>query len=195
MALGYDDLDLAVEGGEIPIGDGSFAPFVQLLEEAGTREVAGVRRRLLLDRELTIQCAEARYRIVPASTLHVDVTLEYSQPVIGRQRFATGLAGFVSEIAAARTFGFVAEIRRAQSGGELLGATPQAGIALEPERVTNTTLHWPDEFVRHKVGDLIGDLALLGAPITAAIGAVRPSHAGNFACVEAIQAAARILEE
>lgn len=195
LALGYDDLDIEVDGGEIPIGDGSFAPFVRLLEQAGTAEQRGPRRRARIARELTVSCGEARYAVAPARGLSVEVTLEYNQPVIGRQRFAAELGDFQTQIAAARTFGFVADIQRAQSSGELLGATTSAGIALEPDRVMNTVLHWPDEFVRHKAGDLIGDLALIGARLDARVTAVRPSHEGNFACVQAILAEARYLEE
>jgi UDP-3-O-acyl N-acetylglucosamine deacetylase len=194
FALGYDDLDLTVEGGELPIGDGSFSAFLRLLEEAGMRELAGAREALLLDHPLRVESGAARYEVVPAPSLKVDVTLEYTQPVIGVQRFTAELSRFGESIAPARTFGFLADVQRAQAGGELLGATSDTGIALEPDRVVNTTLRWPDEFVRHKCGDLIGDLALLAAMPCAEIRAVRPSHEGNVACVEAILGAARIVE-
>jgi UDP-3-O-acyl N-acetylglucosamine deacetylase len=194
-ALGYDDLDLQVEGGEIPIGDGSFQPFVALLEEAGSRDDAGSKRVARIERELRLALGDAQYVVAPAETLLLDVTLEYPQPVIGRQRCLASLAEFGEGIARARTFGFVSDIQRAQQHGELLGATTEAGIALEADRVVNTTLRWPDEPVRHKLGDLFGDLVLVGAPVRARITAIRPSHDGNFACVRAILDAARFLEE
>lgn len=196
-SLGFDDLDVTVTGGEIPIGDGSFQPAVSLLEAAGSKQQEGPRPRITVMRPVDVVEGESRYRIEPASALSVDVTLEYAQPVIGTQRFVGQVSPewFVAEIGAARTFGFVAEIERAQRQGELLGAVDGTGIALESDRVVNTALRWPDEFVRHKVGDLLGDLALLGAPLAARVTAVRPSHEGNFACVQAILAAARYLEE
>jgi UDP-3-O-acyl N-acetylglucosamine deacetylase len=193
-AAGYDDLDLVVEGGEIPVGDGSFQPFVELLQAAGRCEQDGPRGSLVLDREIRVTAGDAGYRVVPDDVLSVDVTLEYAQPVIGRQHCRARLDQFAAEIAGARTFGFIAEIRRAQERGELLGATDGTGIALEADRVVNTPLRWPDEPVRHKAGDLLGDLLLLGAPLRARVTASRPSHDGNFACVRAILDAARFLE-
>lgn len=194
-AAGYDDLDLLVEGGEIPIGDGSFQPFVELLAQAGSREVVGVRPVARIDREVRLALGDARYTVAPADRLTVDVTLEYQQPVIGQQQCLVELDAFADQVARARTFGFMTDIQRAQQQGELLGATTEAGIALEADRVVNTTLRWPDEPVRHKAGDLLGDLVLVGAPLRAKVIAVRPSHDGNFACVRAILDAARFLEE
>lgn len=194
-AGGYDDLDLIVEGGEIPIGDGSFQPFVELLESAGKRDVDGVRTVARIEAQFRVTEGDAEYVVTPAATLSLDVTLDYQQPVIGLQRFAGALSAFASEVARARTFGFVADIQRAQHHGELLGATTEAGIALEADRVVNTTLRWPDEPVRHKTGDLFGDLVLLGAPLQARVTAVRPSHDGNYACVRALLDRARFVEE
>jgi UDP-3-O-acyl N-acetylglucosamine deacetylase len=193
-AAEYDDLDLIVEGGEIPIGDGSFQPFVNLLRVAGAMEMAGTRRTLVVEREIHVIAGEATYRIAPDEVLSVDVTLDYAQPVIGRQRCSVRLDQFAAEIAPARTFGFIGDIRRSQARGELRGAADGTGIAFDAERAVNTTLRWPDEPVRHKAGDLLGDLLLLGAPLRARVTARRPSHDGNFACVRAILDAARFLE-
>lgn len=197
VALGYDDLDVAVTGGEIPIGDGGFLPFVDLLHRAGIAQHAGRRRLLALAEPVAVAHGDAAYRVDPAPALSLDVSLEYAQPVIGTQRFqfAGGRERFVTDVAPARTFGFMVEIERAQAQGELLGAVDGTGIALDATAVRNTTLHWPDEFARHKTGDLLGDLALLGAPLAARITARRPSHDGNFACVQAILAAAHYREE
>lgn len=196
-ALRIDDLDVIVSGGEIPVADGSFMPFVELLRKAGTRAQQGRRRRLVLEREIGFAHGESEYSLQPADALRLDVSLEFAQPVIGRQRsrLAVSPETFVTEIAPARTFGFVAEIERSRQHGSMLGARDGCGIALEAERVVNTTLRWPDEFARHKAGDLIGDLALVGAPLAAAVTVSRPSHEGNFACVQAILDAARYVEE
>ncbi len=191
-ALELDDLDLVVDGPEIPIVDGSFQPFLDLLNRAGVVETEGDIDRWGVTTPIEVRCGDAHYVVSPAPVLTVDVTLVYSQPVIGTQRVVVTLEGdaFERELAAARTFGFRADIERAQGAGTLRGATEDAGIALEAHRVVNTTLRWPDEFVRHKAGDLIGDLALLGARLEATVQATRPSHEGNIACVRAIRAAA-----
>lgn len=196
-ALGYDDIDLTVFGNEVPIMDGSFEPFRLLLEKAGVVEQSGTRQRLALRTPVTLKVGDASYTVEPADGLTVDVTLQYAQPVIGVQQVVleVGAGGFARDIAAARTFGFRADIRRARKAGTMRGAVDGTGIALESQLVVNTLLRWPDEFARHKAGDLIGDLALLGSPLGARVRAVRPSHAGNVACVRAILAAAHTVEE
>jgi UDP-3-O-acyl N-acetylglucosamine deacetylase len=197
VALELDDLDILVEGPEVPIADGSFDPFVALLQSAGVALIDAPGGHLALDGPLELSAGESGYAVYPAAALTVDVTLVYHQPVIGTQQVISAVheTGFVRDIACARTFGFRADIERAQRAGELLGATDGAGIALAADRVLNTALRWPDECVRHKAGDLIGDLALLGSRLRATVRATRPSHEGNMACVRAILAAAHFVEE
>lgn len=196
-AAGIDDLTVVLDGPEVPILDGSFAPFSRLLEEAGSVELPGRRKAIGLARPLELTEGEARYRVMPDRGLTIELTLDYSEPVIGRQRvvWQYDQASFATEIAPARTFGFLQEVEPLKQRGLLAGATSECAMVLSPVAVLNTTPRWPDEFARHKVGDLIGDLALLGARLNLRVVAERPSHRGNLTCARAIQRAARIMEE
>jgi UDP-3-O-acyl N-acetylglucosamine deacetylase len=196
-ALEVDDLRVILRGPEVPILDGSFAPFVALVDQAGLRECPGGVRRAEISATLRVTEGEAVYRIEPADGLELQVTLRYDEPVIGRQQTALRVSGgsFRAEIQAARTFGFVQEVELLRARGLLGGATSDCAIVLDQDSVLNTTLRWPDEFARHKAGDLIGDLALIGARLCVRVDAYRPSHRGNLACASAIVRAARLTEE
>lgn len=196
FAAGLDDLDVQVDGPEIPILDGSFAPFVTLLEEAGCLCQAGTVTVATLDDPIELTEGQASYVITPAAEYEIAVTLDYAAPVIGRQdqRWAMSSGDFRSEISGARTYGFLSEVAALRERGMLGGATPDCAIVLSEDGVLNTTLRWPNEFARHKLGDLIGDLALLGSRLALRVEACRPSHSGNIACARAIAAAARYLE-
>ena len=193
---GIDDLVIVLDGPEVPILDGSFTPFVELLADAGRLETPGGPAELRLARSLEVQEGDARYAIEPGEGLAIDLTLDYTEPVIGRQRtsWVVTAESFAREIAPARTFGFLAEVTPLRRRGLLAGATESAAIVLSPVAVLNTTLRWPDEFARHKLGDLIGDLALLGARLNLRVVAERPSHRGNLTCGRALARAARIVE-
>lgn len=192
-----DDLLVLVDGPELPILDGSFAPYCALLNAGGILAVAGRRRALVVDAPFEVREGDARYLVEPAGACRLEVTLEHVEPVIGRQQavFAPGEEPFVTAIAPARTYGFLAEVEALQARGLLAGASADAAIVLSATAPLNTTLRWPEEFARHKVGDLLGDLALLGGPLRAAVRAWRPSHRGNIACARAIAARARPVEE
>lgn len=196
-ALEINDLRVILRGPEVPILDGSFAPFVALLDQAGVREGPGRVRRAEISAILRVTEGDAIYRIAPADGLDLQVTLLYDEPVIGRQRAALRVSGgsFRKEIQAARTFGFLREAEVLRARGLLGGATADCAIVLNQDSVMNTTLRWPDEFARHKVGDLLGDLALIGARLCVRVDAYRPSHRGNIACASAIVRAARLTEE
>lgn len=195
-ASGIDDLTIALTGPEVPILDGSFAPFVTLLERAGSLLGAGRTAELRLDHPIDVEEGEARYRLVPDDGLTIDLTLDYREPVIGRQQtvWRVDRDTFSAEIAPARTFGFLEEVEPLRQRGLLAGATAECAVVLSPVAVLNTTLRWPDEFARHKVGDLIGDLALLGARLNLRVITERPSHRGNLTCGRALARAARIVE-
>ena len=191
-AMEVDDLDIEVDGPEIPIFDGSFTPFSTAVAEAGV--VASGTGGTVHDRlETTVELTEgnARYRAEPCAELFLDVELVYAEPVIGRQS-AGGTVGsewFASEIAPARTFGFLHEVSALRERGLLAGAHEGCAIVLAEDRPLNTTLRWPNEFARHKLGDLLGDLSLMGFRPRARISASRPSHRGNIAFARTLAAA------
>lgn len=196
-ALELDDVSVVMNGPEIPIMDGSFTPFMQLIESAGLVAAEGTLDWALLGEPVTVTEGESVYFVEPAARLAISVTLEYAEPVIGIQSavWQGDMESFRREIAPARTFGFEREVELLRSRGALQGATHSSGLLLSADRVLNGTARWPDEFARHKAGDLLGDLALLGARARVRIRAQRPSHRGNIACVRAILSAARIVEE
>lgn len=196
-AHGVDDAVLELAGPEVPILDGSFAPFWDAVTSAGVVEGTGCRRRWEVRDPFELSEGDATYRVSPAGDLELAVTLVHAEPVIGRQRAEyRGRPGeFAREIAPARTYGFLAEVEALRARGLLAGGTREAAIVLGDTAPLNTSLRWPDEFARHKLGDLLGDLALLGGPLRARVEAERPSHRGNVACARAIAARGRFVEE
>ena len=196
-AHGVDDAVLELAGPEGPILDWSFAPFWEAVAAAGVLEWTGRRGWWEVGDPFELTEGDAAYRISPAGDLELSVTLVHAEPVIGRQRAEyRGRPGeFAREIAPARTYGFLAEVEALRARGLLAGGTSEAAIVLSDTVPLNTSLRWPDEFARHKLGDLLGDLALLGGPLRARVEAERPSHRGNVACARAIAARGRFVEE
>jgi UDP-3-O-[3-hydroxymyristoyl] N-acetylglucosamine deacetylase/3-hydroxyacyl-[acyl-carrier-protein] dehydratase len=137
---------------------------------------------------------DAEYEAFPAAALELDVTIDFPHPLIGRQhgRFRVTPDAFATELAPARTFGFVREVEALRARGLIRGASTENAIVLDERGVVNGgTLRWPDEFVRHKAADIVGDLALTGARIQAHVVATRPSHGGNIALARALARAGR----
>ena len=190
-ALGLDDVEIELDGAEPPILDGSFEPFVAGLLGAGVVEVAGERPVWRVTRQLQVEVGDSRYQAGPGESLDVEVTVAWDHPAIGRQsgRWEITAETFRRELAAARTFGLIRDVEALQARGLALGASLENAIALDERGVVGTRLRWPDEFVRHKAGDLVGDLGLLGGTVRARIVAERPSHQGNVALARAIAAA------
>ena len=182
-ALELDDLLIEVDGPEAPIMDGSFAPFLQALEAAGIAAQPGEPVVYTVGAPFTLTVGDASYVVAPAKSLRVTATIEWPHPLIGRQvgSFDVTADGFRNELAPARTFGFVQELDALRAKGLLKGGSPESAVVLSDTAVVNAELRWPDEFVRHKAGDIVGDLALTGGRIRAHVIATRPSHEGNVA--------------
>ena len=197
VAEEIDDLTVEVDGAELPILDGSFAPFVVLLREAGTERRPMPRQSLTLAAGFEVIDGDSRYTVEPSPMLSLEVSLEYREPVIGRQSAAltVGPESFARDCAGARTYGFEDEVAVLRDRGLLAGAVIDCAILCSATAVVNTTLRWPNEFARHKLGDLLGDLALLGARPRVRIMAERPSHRGNLTCMRALARAGRIVED
>ncbi len=183
MATGVTAARIEVEGPEPPILDGSFLPWVEALEEAGFRELEAQVPVLRIRRALHLDAGEgSRYLAAPADGLEVAVTLEFDHPAIGRQvgSWALDTGAFRRELAPARTFGFAAQAEALRARGRAQGSGLENTVVLSDEGVLNPEgLRFPDEFARHKAGDVIGDLALLGRRVEGRIVADRPSHRGN----------------
>jgi UDP-3-O-[3-hydroxymyristoyl] N-acetylglucosamine deacetylase/3-hydroxyacyl-[acyl-carrier-protein] dehydratase len=189
MALDLDDLAIDLTGPEPPILDGSFAPFVEALQRAEPAEHGGEAVLLTVSEPFTVTEGEARYLVGPAPRLKISATIEFPHPLIGRQSGSYDITpeAFTRELAAARTFGFLHEVEALRKKGLIAGATADNAVVLDERFVVGTTLRWPDEFVRHKAADIVGDLALLGGRLRAHVVAERPSHRGNVALGRAIR--------
>ena len=192
-ALEIDDLMIELDGPEPPICDGSAAPFVALLRSGGIAEQAGTVQVLRLRAPVRVHDGDSAYEALPASALEVDVTIDFPHPMIGEQRgrFTLSAETFARELAPARTFGFVHEVEGLRAKGLIRGASTQNALVLGHEGILDNTLRWPDEFVRHKALDCVGDLALAGARVHARVVATRPSHRGTVLLVRAMREAAR----
>jgi UDP-3-O-[3-hydroxymyristoyl] N-acetylglucosamine deacetylase/3-hydroxyacyl-[acyl-carrier-protein] dehydratase len=181
-ALGIDNLDIDVAGPEIPILDGSFAEFFDVLHSAGIVEQDRPARELVVETPVTA-CASggASYVVTASPALRISATIEFDHPLIRRQfgSFDVTAEAFARDIAAARTFGFKHEAESLRARGLARGATLENAVILDEAGLASGELRFSDEFVRHKVGDVVGDLALLGRRLRGHIVANRPSHAGN----------------
>jgi UDP-3-O-[3-hydroxymyristoyl] N-acetylglucosamine deacetylase/3-hydroxyacyl-[acyl-carrier-protein] dehydratase len=192
-AMDIDDLMIELDGPEPPILDGSFLPWQDLLAEALPVEQPGDPTVLEVQSSFTVEEGDSTYVIAPSRRLRVTATIEWDHPLIGRQSGSYDISpeGFRRELAPARTFGFTREVEALQAVGLLQGASTASAVALDDAGVIDTTLRWPDEFVRHKAGDIVGDLALTGGRVRAHVIATRPSHRGNVALARAIVRASR----
>jgi UDP-3-O-[3-hydroxymyristoyl] N-acetylglucosamine deacetylase/3-hydroxyacyl-[acyl-carrier-protein] dehydratase len=187
-AHGLDDLLIDVDGPELPNCDGSAGPFFDALAEAGSAPRSGSPSELRITAPFAVKDADARYLVGPADSLRLTVTIQWPHPLIGRQSGCYDITpeGFAADLAQARTFGFLAEAKALRAQGLARGADDKGLILLSDGGVSNGPLRWPDEFVRHKAADLLGDLALLGGRLRGEVIAFRPSHQGNLALVRAL---------
>jgi len=201
MALELDDLVIELDGPEPPILDGSFGPWLDALDSAGIRTLPGDPTTYRITRPFTISEGESSYVVSPAEGLRLTTTIEWSHPLIGRQSgsWDINLETFRRDLAPARTFGFTHEVDALRDRGLLKGASTNSAVVLSDTGLLGGPLRWSDEFVRHKAGDIVGDLALVGGRVQAHLVASRPSHQGNIAVARAItrmaeQTGGRILD-
>jgi UDP-3-O-[3-hydroxymyristoyl] N-acetylglucosamine deacetylase len=177
--LGVDNCFIEVDNLEIPIMDGSSEAFAEMIEEAGIVTQPLARRALLVRETISFDQGERRISVEPADTYEIDCLIDFDHPMIGVQHRRVELSNgnFSREIASARTFGFTAEIEALRRANLIRGGSLDNAIVLTPDGMMNQTgLRFPDEFVRHKILDIIGDLALLGMPILGRVKAERSGH-------------------
>jgi len=167
LGLGIDNLIISVEGGEIPIMDGSAAAFLELFAEAGIRELPAPRKVMRISRPLELRDGEKYIRALPYAGFRVDCTIDFPHPTIGRERFSMEVTPEnFTRVANARTFGFFKDVEYLHSHGLARGGSLESVVVLDDNGVMNPEgLRYKDEFVRHKVLDFIGDMAMLGMPI------------------------------
>jgi UDP-3-O-[3-hydroxymyristoyl] N-acetylglucosamine deacetylase len=185
IGTGIDNAIVELDNLELPILDGSARPFVDMIQRAGIRKQRRVRSYMRIRRELELREGNKFIAIYPADSYSVSYTIDFPHALIGRETFRVDLSdgNFLREIAPARTFGFLHEADAMRQQGLIRGASIENAIVLTPEGLMNPPLRYPDEFVRHKVLDLIGDLALVGKQILGSIVADRAGHAMHTALV------------
>jgi UDP-3-O-[3-hydroxymyristoyl] N-acetylglucosamine deacetylase len=190
FGLGIDNLRVEIDGPELPVMDGSAAPFVYLIRSVGISRQREPRRELRFQRGIEVRDGECTISIDPSPQFRISYAVQFEHPAIRRQALSIDSLDpecFEREIAAARTFGFLHEVDELRSAGFARGGSLENTVVLNGERVLNPGgLRWPDEFVRHKVLDLCGDLALLGAPIVGHVRVERGGHALHQKLVLAI---------
>ncbi len=187
---GIDDVVVELNHPEVPIMDGSAAPFVYLIQEAGVRKLNVPRRFLRVRRPLSLSQGDKRIAFYPADEFKVTYTIAFDHPLLRHQTYTTRIAEdvFAEEIAPARTFGFLKEVEMLRQRGLALGGSLDNAVVLGETGPLNT-LRFDDEFVRHKVLDAVGDLALVGYPLIGHLVVDRGGHALHTAF------AAKLLEE
>jgi UDP-3-O-[3-hydroxymyristoyl] N-acetylglucosamine deacetylase len=177
--LGVDNAFIEVDNLEIPILDGSAEVFAEMIEQARIVEQPLARRALLVRTKVAFEQGNRRISVEPSDAYEIDCLIDFPHPMIGRQRFSIQLndGAFGREIAAARTFGFTEEIEELRRANLIRGGSLDNAIVLTPDGMLNQTgLRFKDEFVRHKILDIVGDLALLGMPILGCVRAERSGH-------------------
>jgi UDP-3-O-[3-hydroxymyristoyl] N-acetylglucosamine deacetylase len=176
---GVDNAYIEVDNLEIPIMDGSAEVFTEMIERAGVVEQPLARKALLVREKVSIEQGDRQIRIEPAQSYEIDCLIDFRHPLIGVQHFRVDLTNgaFGREISAARTFGFTEEIEALRRANLIRGGSLDNAIVLTQDGMLNeTSLRFTDEFVRHKILDIVGDLALLGMPILGRVTAHKSGH-------------------
>lgn len=189
--MGIDNCRIEVDGPEVPILDGSAAPFACLIHEAGIRLLPSGKRYLLVERPVEVRDGDKFARLDPSDGFSVDFTADFDHPLITNQSFRMALTdrSFEREVARARTFCFLKDIERMQAMGLARGGSLENAIVVDEFSILNPEgLRFPDEFARHKVLDAVGDLALLGLPVVGHLTARKSGHALNQALVRKVLA-------
>ena len=184
-----DDLLVTLDGPEPPILDGDALSYLTLIDRAGVHEQDIHRRAIKVLRPVEVGQGDARAALEPAERPAFDFEIVYATPLIGRQiySFAFSPEGFRHEIAPARTYGFVKELETLNKMGLARGASLENTLAIEGDALMNAPLlRFPDEFVRHKILDAIGDMALAGAPLLARFEGFKSGHSLNNALLRAL---------
>ena len=185
-----DNAVLELTGPEPPILDGSFQGYFEAISEVGAVELDELTEILGVTKALTVNLGTgASYVVSPADDLRISATIDFEHATIGRQygTFDVTEDAFRNEIAPARTFGFHRDAEELQARGLAKGASLENTVVLNDDGLMNDSLRFDDEFLRHKIGDLIGDLALAGGRVRGHVVSERPSHEGNIALAKALK--------
>jgi len=189
--LGIDNAHIEVNGPEVPIMDGSSAPFVFLIQCAGIREQSETKRVMRIKKKVEVKNGDKRCALYPSGGFRISYLLDYDHPLLRERKISVDFSrqAYTREISRARTFGFLHEIEALQKAGLALGGSLENAIVLDAFRVVNEGgLRYEDECVRHKILDTLGDLSLAGFPIVGAFEGERTGHEMNHRLVSTLLA-------
>jgi UDP-3-O-[3-hydroxymyristoyl] N-acetylglucosamine deacetylase len=192
VSQGVDNVAIELNTPEVPIMDGSAAPFVYLLQEAGIKKLSAPRRFLKVLRPVSIARGDKHIAIYPADEFRISYTISFDHPLLRHQSRSVVITpdAFAEDLAPARTFGFLKDLEMLRQQGLTLGGSLDNAVVLGETGVLNNTLRFEDEFVRHKILDAIGDLALLGHPVHGHLEASKAGHALHAALGRKLMATA-----
>ena len=194
---GIDNIRIIVDANEIPVMDGSSASFCMLLDEAGVKELDANKKALIIKRAVEVREGDKLVRLSPSKSPRFDYTIKFNHPLIGTQHYVFEFSkkAYLKEISRARTFGFLKDVQALRSMGLALGGSLENAVVIDENKILNPEgLRFENEFVRHKILDAIGDLALVGAPILGDYTALAGSHDLNHKLTLAVLADAKNFE-
>jgi UDP-3-O-[3-hydroxymyristoyl] N-acetylglucosamine deacetylase len=179
VSLGIDNAIVELNSPEVPIMDGSAAPFIYLIQEAGVKPLQSPRRYLKVLRPMSLSRGDKRIALYPSDHFKITYSIAFDHPLLRHQSRTIRLSeeSFIEEIAPARTFGFLEDVEMMRQQGLALGGSLENAIVIGETGVLNNALRFDDEFVRHKILDVIGDMALIGYPLIGHLVAHRGGHA------------------
>jgi len=180
--LGIDNLRIELDGPEVPIVDGSAEPFARLIASTGIRTQEDPKQFIVIKRSVTVVDGDKHATFSPAKRFRIDCTIDFKHPLISDQQFTLEFSdrSFVREVARARTFGFLRDVDRLREAGLARGGSLENAVVVDDFSILNPEgLRFPDEFVRHKLLDALGDVALLGRPVIGALTVYKTGHALN----------------
>ena len=191
VSLGVDNAVVELSSPEVPIMDGSAAPFIYLIQEAGLKRLQTPRNYLKVIRPIAISRGDKRIALYPSDHFKVTYSISFDHPLLRHQSRTVRVTeeSFANEVAPARTFTFLKDVEMLRQNGLALGGSLENAVVLGEAGVLNNALRFEDEFVRHKILDVIGDMALVGFPLIGHLAAHRGGHALHTAF------AAHVLEE
>jgi len=196
-AHGIDNIRIILDANEAPVMDGSSYSFCMMLDEAGIRTLDADKKALIVKREVEIKEGNKFVKLTPSQNPKFDYTISFNNPIIGTQRhvFKFSKNSYLKEIARARTFGFLKDVQMLRANNLALGGSLENAVVIDENRILNPEgLRYENEFVRHKILDAIGDLALVGMPILGDYTAFAGSHDLNHKLTVALLSDAKNFE-
>lgn len=191
FGFGIDNAMVEIDGPEVPIMDGSAAPFIFLLNSVGFREQKSLKDFIVIKKAFSIKEDNRSITIKPSKELKITFTIDFLNPLINNQQYTFCFSGknFIDEISRARTFGFLKDIENLRKAGLAKGGSLDNAIVIDDFKILNEDgLRYKDEFVRHKILDFLGDLAVIGSPVIGHFHIKRSGHSLNHAMIQGLSA-------